>query len=559
MDYGSKVTDAQILDLEHRIREVYSQAKQDITSKLSEFTAAYKIKDAIHQQDVAEGRWTKEQYNNWVKGQVFQEEQWKSKRSQILATLSDANGVATRMANGYRNDVFAFNANYQAYQLEHGVGINFGFQLYDPGAVANLIQNNPQILPQWKIDEPKDYTWNYKNVNNAITQGIIQGEKLDQIAKRLATGLSSKNMNKMLTFARTGMTQAQNAGRLTRLNEAKSMGLKVHKEWMATLDMHTRWQHADLDGQKRGLNEQFVIGHYKIMYPGDPNADASMVYNCRCTLVGDLDDYPSEYERYDNIDGKPIKNMTYREWEKAKGKQYSKSKAEPPKPELNQVSIGKAKTVAEVNALLNLPGLFKSNAKGIQSIANLDGCDLDSAKSIAASYEQVFAKYPGLKGKFQAPNAHPVGMSSNTYAWCYLNSGEVEVNPKIYNNWSKVEKSYEHDVIIGWHPKGTTAESIVTHEIGHAIDGLLSKMDVMGKGTSVYHGKKVSSYLKPLIMHKCGLTSSAYDVSHNVSKYATKNPAEWFAECFAEYITSANPRPVAMELGKELEKLIGKI
>lgn len=576
MDYGSNVTDVRIYELEKRVREVYTQAEHDISRKLDDFIAAYKTKEAVHLKDVAEGRWTQEQFDNWVKGQVFQEQQWKSKRDQILSTLSDANGVAARMMNGYRNDVFAFNANYQAYQLEHGAGVNFGFQLYDPAAVANLIQNNPQILPQWKIDEPKDYTWNYTNVNNAIAQGIIQGERLDQIAQRLATGLSSKNMKKMIMFARTGMTQAQNSGRLTRLGEAKSMGLNVQKQWMATLDGHTRWQHADLDGQKRGTNEYFVVGQYKIMYPGDPKAHPSMVYNCRCTLVGSLVDYPAKYDRYDNIDGKPIKNMTYREWEKAKGKQYTESKTKPLKPELNQVSIGMAKTVDEINALLNSPGLFKIKTKKDpvfnkdtmkweivehvvpNSAADLTGCDLDSAKAIASSYEQVFAKYPNLKGKFNAPNAHPVGMGNSTYAWCSLMSGGVEVNPSFFSKWSKVESSYNNDVKSGWHPKGTTAESIVVHELGHAIDGLLSKEDVLGKGTSVL-GKKVSSYLKPTIMHRCGLTSSSYDVGHNVSEYATKNPAEWLAECFAEYITSASPRPVATELGKELEKLIGKV
>lgn len=50
-----------------------------------------------------------------------------------------------------------------------------------------------------------------------------------------------------------------------------------------------------------------------------------------------------------------------------------------------------------------------------------------------------------------------------------------------------------------------------------------------------------------------------YAVSEGVSSYATKNTREWFAECFVEYITSADPRVVATEFGKELEKLMEKI
>ena len=48
-------------------------------------------------------------------------------------------------------------------------------------------------------------------------------------------------------------------------------------------------------------------------------------------------------------------------------------------------------------------------------------------------------------------------------------------------------------------------------------------------------------------------------VSVFVSDYATKDAQEWFAECFAEYITSAEPRVVASEFGKELEKLVEKL
>lgn len=306
--------------LERKIRETFEEAEKDIEEKMADFNRRYKIKEQTHLRDVAEGRWTQERYDAWLRGQVFQGEQWKAKKEQIQNTLYNANSIAVKMANEQKTNLFMVNANYQAYVLEHGAGVNFGFGLYDSATVERLIRADPQLLPMWKIDQPKDYMWNGHKVTNAIRQGIIQGERLDQIAKRLSEGLTTSNKNKMLTFARTGMTEAQNAGRLTRLKEAEGIGIKVHKEWMCTLDERTRWQHADLDGQKRPMDKPFEVDGYEIMYPGDPTAHPSMVYNCRCTMVGDLDDYPSEYERYDNIDGKPVKAMSYREWEKAKGK-----------------------------------------------------------------------------------------------------------------------------------------------------------------------------------------------------------------------------------------------
>lgn len=319
LDPGTAAREAYEQTLIQHINTTYEEARRDIINKFEDFKRRYKAKDDILYKKVKSGEITQSDYNDWLRGQLFQADQWIAKRDQIIGVMSNANKIATRIANEQRGNVFIANSNYQAYVLEHGAGVNFGFNLYDSSSVSRLIRNwGGTILPRYKVDEPKDYIWNLRNVNNAITQGIIQGERLDQIAKRLTDGLCTKNKNKMLTFARTGMTQAQNAGRIERLDEAKKMGIKVHKEWMATLDERTRTTHQMLDGQKVPINKPFKVDNYTIKYPGDPYAHPAMVYNCRCTLVGDLDDYPSEYERYDNIDGKPIKNMTYEEWKNAK-------------------------------------------------------------------------------------------------------------------------------------------------------------------------------------------------------------------------------------------------
>lgn len=576
MSAASRLREKAERELRKNIEDTFEEARRDIENKIDDFNRKFRAKEAIHLQDVKDGRWTQDQFDSWMKGQVFQGKQWNDKRDQIIRTISESNSIASRMINEQKINLFSFNANYQAYELEHSAGVNFGFSLYDSAAVERLIRSDPQTLPMWKIDEPKDYTWNLHVVNNSLRQGIIQGERLDQIAERLSEGLISKNKNKMLTFAVTGMTGAQNAGRQTRLEEAKKLGIKVKKEWMATLDAHTRITHRTLDGQRVETDKSFIIGGMSIRFPGDPLAPAALVYNCRCTLVGDIADYPSKYERYDNIDGKPIKNMTYGEWERAKGKTQSE---EPVVREFNQVGIGLCKTVEEVNDLLNSAKVFRKISDwgdGVYSQADLTGCDLDSAKAIAAAYEQIFSRFPQLKGRLDAPDAYPVGMKDSTYAWCFIrDGGKVQVNPgpERFGNWKKIVQSYEQDVITGWHPEGTTAESIVAHEIGHAIDGLLAREGTLGGVAADGSYRYASSTLKNTIMKRAAkkdpdiaqemeidrwLKDNA-TVMHHVSEYATQNNREWFAECFAEYITSANPRTVASEFGKELEKLMEKL
>ena len=323
-DIAHDYTTKEIEKLERRIHAVYKEAEADINRKLKDFEDKFATKEQIHLQELKNGEITQEQYDNWRKGQEFQQKQWQSKRDSVINSVQNANQVAIAMVNGETPNIFAVNANYMAFGIERDAGIDFGFGVYDANSVTNLIKNNPQILPKWKIDEPKDYTWSKKKVNNTVTQGIIQGESLDKIAKRLTDKLVTGNENKMKTFARTAMTGAQNAGRQQSMKDAENLGIELEKQWMATLDSHTRDSHADIDGETVPVNSKFSNG---LEYPGEAGGAPAEVYNCRCTMVSDIKKYPSVYSRRDNETGKvvnklgpdTVENLTYNDWKMTKG------------------------------------------------------------------------------------------------------------------------------------------------------------------------------------------------------------------------------------------------
>lgn len=317
-DYAARATDEAIRSLERRIREVYSEAQKDIEKKTKDFWERHKAKDAIYRQRVKDGKITPEDYQVWLRGQVFQGKQWEAKMEQIEQILADTNRQALNIINGGRIQVFATNSNWQAYQIEKSAGVNFGFGVYDADAVTRLLRDDPDLLPAKKLSVPKDKLWNKGNIVRQITQGIIQGESLDKIAQRLAN-VTGTNRKAMLTNARTMMTGAQNAGRQESFQRAQKMGIKMKKVWLATLDGHTRTNHRKLDGQAVDVDEPFKIDGYSIMYPGDRHARPEMVYNCRCTMISEIEDYPSQNaQRRDNVTGQPIKDMTYEQWKEAK-------------------------------------------------------------------------------------------------------------------------------------------------------------------------------------------------------------------------------------------------
>ena len=315
-DYGTRKTDSAVKRTESRLSRVYHQAARDIEDKLKDWQKGHERREAMYRQQLAEGKITQADFDAWMRGQVFQEQQWKARQQQINEILLNADKEAARIVNEGKLGVFADNANYMGYELEHGAGVNTSFTLYDQNTVARLIKDDPQILPkaQETVKKEKAFPYYNKLMNSAITQGIVQGESIGDIARRVARTTGESSYKSALRNARTAYTGAQNAGRIEGLHQAQGLGINVKKKWMATLDDHTRDAHADLDGQVREIDEPFDSELGPIDYPGDPTADPANVYNCRCTLVYVYPDYPSDIDRRDAETGEVVGDMTYKEW-----------------------------------------------------------------------------------------------------------------------------------------------------------------------------------------------------------------------------------------------------
>lgn len=320
-DYMQRYSDRQMDQLERRIGRVYAQAAREIQRKFDDFKRQHEAIDRQMQADLAAGKITDQDYRNWLRNQVFTGDRWRARQAEITRIYQNADREARRMVGETDKDIFAEAANRQAYETERDVLGAVSFDLYDRSTVDRLVRDNPQMLPEWKINEPKDYKWNYQRVNNAVTQGIVQGESVYDIGKRLTRELSASNASHMDMFARTAVTGAQNAGRVERMREAdERFGLKAKKMWVTAHDGRVRDTHDELDGQTVGYDDTFtLLDGRTISYPGDPTADADLVYNCRCTLIyvpdDGIGDFSLESHHLPEYD-------SYNEWKK--GKEYQK-------------------------------------------------------------------------------------------------------------------------------------------------------------------------------------------------------------------------------------------
>lgn len=540
-DAGHSETELYLQRMERRINSEYSQAVKEVQSKLDTYLKKFETKDRIKREQVKKGEITQAEYNQWRTGQIMVGKRWEEMRDALAEDLSNANQIAASIVNGYTPEVYAINHNYGTYEAETGALVDTSYTLYDRQTVERLIRDNPRLLPQASVNIPIDQRWNQRKITSAITQGILQGESIRQISKRLQS-VTDMNRSAAIRNARTMTTSAENAGRVDSYKRATDMGINMEQVWLATLDGRTRHSHRQLDGQKIKVGKKFSNG---CRYPGDPEGPPWEVYGCRCTLIAQVEGANFDLSDTSLRNNYKLGGMSYKEWKN----QHATA------PSFTQVGIGQAKSISEVNRILNESGFFTTKC-------NLSGCDLDSAKSIASSYERVFATYPQIRGRIGGVTAKNLGDS--TYAQCYLYGDkriEANSNSNFFGDFNKVMKLYEYDVRCGWHPTGTTAESVIIHELGHAVDGLLTDAGVLGAGSKrttsgKYKYNTTSYYLRSKVAMSTG--TKIKDMGSAVSTYGSMNEKEWFAECFAEYLTSANPRPVAKKFGEMLEKIMGE-
>lgn len=122
-----------------------------------------------------------------------------------------------------------------------------------------------------------------KRVEKEIQTGIQLGESIGMISTRLRSFYNKFTPFASLRIARTEVTAAMNGGSL---EYYKAIGAKT-KTWLSASDEHVRESHRELHGQTVGINNKFNIpsSGFSLDKPGDTDAPASEVVNCRCTMV----------------------------------------------------------------------------------------------------------------------------------------------------------------------------------------------------------------------------------------------------------------------------------
>ena len=204
------------------------------------------------------------------------------------------------------------------------------------------------------------------------------------------------------------------------------------------------------------------------------------------------------------------------------------------------------KNVEELESRFNAEGLFQDERD-----SDFGQLGLDASRKIVDTTMEFFGKHADLKGKL---NAIRVDFHDDNQMG-YSNDHVVFLNSKYFGN-EDFEAIYKKTVDNGFHPEGTTAMSVISHEYTHQMDNYMTEM------LGIKRGKFSDKVLREVQKEIATLTEDEIKKSvsdYSMKKYKGGESMEFLAEAYSEYLTSPNPRRIAMATGRIVEKYLKKV
>ena len=283
-DKAHDMTDIKLEEMEERLSAIYSRASKEIQQTADEYFSRFKAQDEKKRKLVEAGKLSESDYKKWRKNKILYGSRFKAMQEQCAQQLLKVNQTAVAYINGELPEVYALNYNALEEAVD-GVG-GYSFTLTDADTVRNLATTDGSLLPYKKLDPKKDIPWNMQKINAETLQGILQGESIDKIAKRIQN-VQKMNKNQAIASARTIVTGAENKGRQDSYKRAEADGIVLKKEWLSS-DQPGRTRDWHMPGAFESLivdiDDPFVNEMGEIMYPGDPHAHPSNTWRCRCSM-----------------------------------------------------------------------------------------------------------------------------------------------------------------------------------------------------------------------------------------------------------------------------------
>jgi len=194
--------------------------------------------------------------------------------------------------------------------------LNMVFTPLDKNYIQQAIEMPVDGIPLSKRLYNQQLPTMQAHVQQAVTRSIIQGTGYPALATQISSiGLSS--FKHSFTIARTEAGRVRSMARQEAQTKAEEAGVKLMKQWVATLDERTRDSHADMDGQIVGIDEEFESPDGNTAPQPRMFGVAEEDINCRCDTVTIVEGIAPKLRR-DNTTGEIIEFKSYADWRAAR-------------------------------------------------------------------------------------------------------------------------------------------------------------------------------------------------------------------------------------------------
>lgn len=300
-DRAHRRTDRKLADLESRIAAEYKKAADELQGKVDAYFERFKKRDDEQKAlvgTVVNGKvYTAEDYKQWRLTQIGRGRRFEALRDKLAERMTRSNEVAAAYINGDMPKIYAMNHAYTIQNMKEqadGALDDIDFTLFDEHTVKRLLVEQPDLMPHYPearaVKRKIDIAYGKKQITSVVTSSILQGERIDRMARKLMDRVTGMNRIAATRAARTAITAAENAGRQDARDELESKGCILNKRWISTHDNRTRHAHAGADGQIVMNSMPFDVGGEHLMFPGDSSMGASgwNLYNCRCSCGSEI-------------------------------------------------------------------------------------------------------------------------------------------------------------------------------------------------------------------------------------------------------------------------------
>lgn len=268
-----KATDALEREYIKSLQSAYQETLKNVDKEIRVAYSKYNVKGKFNLQ--AFQRMTKTEQGRLTRLEILEK--------QINTELASLSRGRPQQLSAYLTDVYGVNYTGTGNEVLRLANVQGSFEFINRKAVYESVRTP---LTDIALDDLSDAL--KKAVRRDITSGIVQGDSIGKMAKRIK-GTMETNANRAVTIARTETTRVMGTSRQQAFNEAHDMGVKLKKVWISTNDARTRDRHKALQGEERHYDKPFSNG---MMYPGEPGAPAEEIVHCRCAMIAEVEERP---------------------------------------------------------------------------------------------------------------------------------------------------------------------------------------------------------------------------------------------------------------------------